>query len=136
MPSGGGASGARGRREGRGGGSSAVHSRPMGPPSADAPLFAAAGRPALVARVALPIAVDELFDYAVPAELDAAARPGCRVRVRLGRRTVVGVIAERPEAARYEGELRPIEELLDAEPAIQASLLAVLREEAAELLCP
>jgi primosomal protein N' (replication factor Y) len=108
----------------------------MGPPSADAPLFAAAETRALVARVALPIAVDELFDYAVPPELDAAARPGCRVRVRLGKRRVVGVIAERPEAARYGGELRPIEELVDAEPAIVASLLAVLREEAAELLCP
>ncbi len=108
----------------------------MGPPSADAPLLAASDTRALVARVALPIAVDELFDYAVPPELDAAASPGCRVRVRLGKRLVVGVIAERPAAARFAGKLRPLEEVLDAEPAIQASLLAVLREEAVEILCP
>ncbi len=108
----------------------------MGSPASDAPLLAAPEAPALVARVALPIAVDELFDYAVPPELDAAARPGSRARVRLGRRRVVGVIVERAAAARFAGELRPLEEIVDAEPAIQGSLLAVVREEAAEILCP
>ena len=31
-----------------------------------------------VARVALPVPVDELFDYSLPAALDADAQPGCR----------------------------------------------------------
>ena len=33
--------------------------------------------------VALPLPVDELFEYAVPPELDEHAQPGCRVRVRV-----------------------------------------------------
>jgi primosomal protein N' (replication factor Y) len=108
----------------------------MGPPSADAPLFGAQETPARVARVALPIAVDELFDYAVPEELEAAARPGARVRVRLGRRRLVGVVVERVAGARFSGRLRALEAVLDPEPAIPASLLGVVREEAAEILCP
>jgi primosomal protein N' (replication factor Y) len=109
----------------------------MGPPTAEAPLFAAARDPsAPVARLALPIAVDELFDYAVPAELDLSAQPGCRARVRFGRRRLVGVVVERAAEARFAGKLRPLEAVLDPEPAIPASLLAVVREEAAEILCP
>jgi primosomal protein N' (replication factor Y) len=104
-------------------------------PPLDAPLFAAAATGG-VARVALPVPADELFDYAVPPSLDAAARPGCRVRVRLGARTLVGIIAERAAEARFAGRLRPLEAVLDAEPALPPSLLAILREEAAEILCP
>ncbi|MCC3775648.1 primosome assembly protein PriA, partial [Streptomyces sp. UNOB3_S3] len=40
-----------------------------------------------VARVLVdkgPVHLDRLWDYAVPAELDAEARPGVRVRVRFG----------------------------------------------------
>jgi primosomal protein N' (replication factor Y) len=107
----------------------------MGPPTTDAPLRAAA-EPGAVARVALPVAVDELFDYAVPPELEALARPGSRARVRFGPRRLVGVIVERAAVAHFGGKLRPLEAVLDPEPAIQPSLLAALREEAAEILCP
>jgi primosomal protein N' (replication factor Y) len=103
-------------------------------PPIDGPLFASAAGG--VARVALPVPADELFDYAVPPSLDAAARPGCRVRVRFGARTLVGIIAERAGEARFAGRLRPLEAVLDEEPAIPPALLAILREEAAEILCP
>jgi len=104
--------------------------------TAPGPLFAGPEAPGPVARVALPIAVDELFDYAIPPELEALARPGCRARVRLGSRRQVGVIVEVVSEPRFAGRLRPLERILDAEPAIQPGLLAILREEAAEVLCP
>ena len=108
----------------------------MAPPAADGPLFAGPVVRGPVARVALPIAVDELFDYAIPPALEALAGPGCRVRVRFGPRRLVGVIVELSDEPRFAGRLRPLEHVLDAEPAIQPQLLGILREEAAEILCP
>src|SRR5262249_28063137 len=105
-----------------------IASPPMGLPPTDAPLFAAAARAAReirVARVALPVPSDELYDYAVPAELDAQAAPGCRVRVPFGgrgARRLVGVIVERAGEARFAGELRAVEQVLDEEPVIVPSL--------------
>jgi len=89
-----------------------------------------------VARVALPVPIDELFDYAVPTALAAAAQPGCRVRVRLRRRPLVGVIVERCATSAFTGRLAPLEQLLDPEPVLSSSLLSVLREAAVECLCP
>ena len=109
----------------------------MGSLQSDAPLFAVrASLEARVARVALPVPSDELYDYAVPAELDLQAAPGCRVRVRFGARQLVGVIVERSSEVRFDGALRSVEQVLDEEPAIVPSLLEVVREEAAEILCP
>jgi primosomal protein N' (replication factor Y) len=87
------------------------------------------------ALVALPVPVDRLFDYAVPAALDAAAQPGCRVMVPFGRRRLSGVIVERrlPE---HPDRLRPLQRVLDPEPVVSASLLQILRELAAEVFCP
>ena len=112
----------------------------MGPPPTDAPLFAALAahdpRDLRVARVALPVPSDELYDYAVPAELDLQAAPGCRVRVRFGAQRLVGVIVERTAQSGFAGELRGVEQVLDEEPVVVPSLLAAVREEAAEILCP
>ncbi|HEY8152926.1 MAG TPA: primosomal protein N' [Myxococcota bacterium] len=99
-----------------------------------APLFAP--REHDVARVALPVPIDRLFDYAVPAALSASARPGCRVRVRLRRRLVSGVIVERGAGSDFRGRLAPIEQLIDPEPVLSPALLGVLREAAIECLCP
>jgi primosomal protein N' (replication factor Y) len=101
-------------------------------------LFAVpAAAPPRVARVALPLPVDQLFDYAIPADLAAEAEVGCRVRVRALRRSLVGVIvaiAEAPEDAARA--LRPLEKVLDSAPAISPDLLGILRDEAADVLCP
>ncbi|MDJ0852283.1 MAG: hypothetical protein QNK04_28270, partial [Myxococcota bacterium] len=48
-----------------------------------------------VVRVALPVPADELFEYSLPEELAADARPGCRVLVPLRGRVLTGVIVER-----------------------------------------
>ena len=99
-------------------------------------LFAAPA--AGVVRVALPLALDALFDYAVPADLLQGARPGHRVRVPFETRRLVGVVVEcasqpTPEA---RGKLRLLEAVLDDEPVISTTMIAMLREEAARVLCP
>ncbi len=99
-------------------------------------LFAPAGGG--VAQLALPVPEAGLFDYAVPAALDADAEPGRRALVPFGSRRLVGVIVARraaPEAA-ARGKLRPIERVVDPEPVLGAGLLAVLRQVAEEVLCP
>ncbi|HEU4429552.1 MAG TPA: hypothetical protein VFT98_12405, partial [Myxococcota bacterium] len=53
-----------------------------------------------VARVALPVPVNSLFDYAVPDALASDVKPGCRVRVVMRKRSETGVVialAEKPE---------------------------------------
>jgi len=87
-----------------------------------------------VVRVALPLPVDQLFDYAAPASLAAEARPGCRVLVPFRERHLTGVVVETTDAP--ASRLRPIERVLDPEPALSASMLRILREAAEEFLCP
>jgi primosomal protein N' (replication factor Y) len=88
-----------------------------------------------VTRVALPLPIDELFEYSLPPELAADARPGCRVQVPLRGRVLTGVIVERGERkASYP--LRPLHALLDPEPVLSEAMLRMLREAAAEILCP
>ncbi|MBW2543068.1 MAG: hypothetical protein JRF15_13360, partial [Deltaproteobacteria bacterium] len=89
-----------------------------------------------VARIALPVPVDELFEYAVPPELDECAQPGCRVQVRIRDRRLTGVIVERTAHPRFQGRLLPIESVVDLEPALSTAMLEMLREAAAEVICP
>jgi primosomal protein N' (replication factor Y) len=89
-----------------------------------------------VVRVALPVPADELFDYALPAALVPRALPGCRVRVSVHRRALTGIIVERGAARRVGGRLRSIEKLIDPEPVLSPTMLTILREAAAEVLCP
>jgi primosomal protein N' (replication factor Y) len=97
------------------------------------PLFPAP--PGAVVRVALPVPSDELFDYAVPEALAGAARPGCRVRAPLRGRVLTGVIVERAPCEPSR-PLRSIAALVDSQPALAEPLLGMLREAAAEILCP
>src|SRR6266511_1239163 len=64
-----------------------------------------------IARVALPVATPESFDYWVPAGL--AAQRGMAVRVRLAQRHLVGVVVEVAESTPIERErLQPIDEIV------------------------
>jgi primosomal protein N' (replication factor Y) len=74
--------------------------------------------PAAVARVVIPATVDRPFDYAVPAALDGALRPGRRVVVPFGRRTVTGFVLDLQETSDVApGRLREILSLAP-EPAL------------------
>jgi primosomal protein N' (replication factor Y) len=76
-------------------------------------------------RVALPVPLDRLFDYAA---LGAAAQPGCRVLVPFGRREVVGVIAEIADGSELPPDrLKPAGRVLDGSPLLDAELMSSLR---------
>jgi primosomal protein N' (replication factor Y) len=98
------------------------------------PLFGPTGGD--VVRVALPVPVDRLFDYTVPPEFAATAHPGCRVQVRVRERHLTGVIVERVTESAFAGRLRPIERVVDAEPALSEEMIEILRAAADEVLCP
>ena len=94
-----------------------------------------------IARVALPVPVDRLFDYRVPEAMDADAQPGHRVQVNFGGRPLVGVICERvqelsPDAPANVAELSHLDGVVDTEPVLSNPMTRMLREAAAEILCP
>jgi primosomal protein N' (replication factor Y) len=90
-----------------------------------------------IARVALPVPVDRLFDYAIPAALAPEVGVGHRVRVPFETRILTGVVVELAEHPSEEarGRLREIESVIDLEPVLSPSLITILREEAKAVLC-
>ncbi|WP_054677495.1 primosomal protein N' [Lacticaseibacillus sharpeae] len=69
------------------------------------------------------------YDYAIPAALADQVVPGVRVVVNFGNgsRRVMGMVVELPESADFDGELKPIEEVLDKKPVLDAERLALSR---------
>lgn len=104
---------------------------------------AALARELPVAKVLVdkgPVHLDKLWDYAVPAEMDAEARPGVRVRVRFGAGTgkvregrreggglLDGYIIERVAESDYRGPLAAVAQVLSPEPVLGPGLLALCR---------
>ncbi|MEU7169755.1 primosomal protein N' [Streptomyces morookaense] len=96
-----------------------------------------------VARVLVdkgPVHLDRLWDYAVPAELDADAQPGTRVRVRFGAGTskvregrreggglLDGYIIERVAESDYQGPLAALAQVLSPEPVLRPPLLSLCK---------
>jgi primosomal protein N' (replication factor Y) len=84
--------------------------------------------PAPILRVALPLPLPTLFDYAPPAR--AQADPGwvgCRVRVPFGRASAVGVVAAVGASSIAAAKLKPAIERLDAQPILSVELLTSLQ---------
>ena len=73
-----------------------------------------------------PVPLHDLFTYRVPELLRLRIQPGMRVRMPLGRQTRTGVVAGFADAA-PPGELRPILEVLDADPFVPPELLELCR---------
>ncbi|MFB7458749.1 primosomal protein N' [Streptomyces sp. NPDC056188] len=84
--------------------------------------------------------LDRYFDYAVPAELDADAQPGVRVRVRFGagrhrvregRREggglIDGYLIERRAESDYAGPLAALAQVVSPEPVLGEELLGLTR---------
>jgi primosomal protein N' (replication factor Y) (superfamily II helicase) len=92
--------------------------------------------PGPFARVVLPRPMRTEYTYAVDGDLVERVRPGMRVRVTFARRreiaVVVGVDATTDVPARA---IRPIEDVLDAEPVIGPELLDLTRFIANEYAC-
>ncbi|MGH0035236.1 MAG: replication restart helicase PriA [Myxococcota bacterium] len=96
------------------------------------------GPDARVVRVALPVPVDRLFDYAVPRELEDAVVPGVRVTAPFSGRLLSGVVVERadPRDGSEPSSLASIEAVVDPEPVLGSDWMAVLRASAERALCP
>ncbi|MFF8837855.1 primosomal protein N' [Streptomyces sp. NPDC015130] len=84
--------------------------------------------------------LDQFFDYAVPEELDAVARPGVRVRVRFGAgahqvrngrreggRLIDGFLVERRATSDYSGPLAALADVVSPEPVLGPELLGLAR---------
>ncbi len=71
--------------------------------------------------------LDRPFDYQVPAELDATAVPGVRLRVRFAGRLLGGWLLERAERSDHPGRLGWIERVVSAEPVLSPQVAALAR---------
>lgn len=83
-----------------------------------------------VARVCVdvqPAHLDHPFDYLVPADLDAAAVPGVRVKVRFGGQDVDGWLLERLDEPEHEGRLAPLRRVVTGEPVLTADVARLAR---------
>ena len=83
-----------------------------------------------VARVAVDISLahlDRPFDYLVPASVDDAAVPGCRVRVRFAGQLVDGYLLERVQASEHQGRLSRLERVTSPEPVLTPEIFDLAR---------
>jgi primosomal protein N' (replication factor Y) (superfamily II helicase) len=79
-----------------------------------------------IVRVALPVAVDQLFDYWSPAGLEIAV--GAVVRTRLGRRRMLGVAVELSRSSDIAPErIAPIDEVAGELPRLSQDLCDLAR---------
>lgn len=85
-----------------------------------------AGVAAVVVATGLPH-LDRVFEYAVPPEMDAAAVPGVRVRVRFAGRDLDGFVVERREHPEHGGRLVELRRVVSPEPVLAAEVLASAR---------
>nr|WP_246297752.1 primosome assembly protein PriA [Janibacter cremeus] len=75
--------------------------------------------------------LDRPFEYLVPEELDEAAQPGVRVKVRFAGRDRPGYLVERSDAAEHAGRLAPIRTVVSDEPVLTPPVLELARRLAA-----
>ena len=83
-----------------------------------------------VARVAVDISLahlDRPFDYLAPARMDAAAGPGCRVRVRFAGQLVDGYLLERTQTSEHQGRLARLERVTSPEPVLTPEIFHLAR---------
>jgi primosomal protein N' (replication factor Y) len=81
----------------------------------------------LVVRVALDTPLRRMFDYLPAREPGHEPRPGVRVRVPFGRQRLVGVVHSLATSSQLPADkLKPLLEVLDADPVIDASVLELL----------
>jgi len=89
-----------------------------------------------VVEVAVPVPIDDTFDYAL--EAGARAEPGARVLVPHGGRRVVGVVIAVKSGADAlpRRPLRRVIQVLDDEPVLPEALLGAVLRAAHDALCP
>lgn len=98
---------------------------PLGiPPTAAEPT----GRPIAAVLVDTPLAhLNRPFEYTIPADMDAIARPGVRVKVRFAGRDRDGYIVERRTEAEYPGRLAPLRRVVSDERVLTEEIGVLAR---------
>ena len=86
----------------------------------------AAGQIPRLVEIAVPIPLPPLT-YTVPPAFEHLAVPGARARVRVGPRKLIGVIVGHPAQPPEGVKLRPLDEVVDREPAFPLDLLELAR---------
>ena len=82
----------------------------------------------LFADIAIPVTVDKLFTYKVPEELQGAAKPGVRVMVPFGKRSVIGVIIALSKTDPSKGiPLKHIRDLVDIVPVLSPDMIELAK---------
>ncbi len=71
--------------------------------------------------------LDRPFDYRVPADMDADAVPGCRVRVRFNNRKLSGFLVERVATSEFSGRLAYLDAVVSPEPVLTTEILELAR---------
>ncbi|MBO4271485.1 primosomal protein N' [Microbispora triticiradicis] len=71
--------------------------------------------------------LDRPFDYLVPAEMDAEAVPGCRVRVRFAGQLADGYLLERLAESEHGGRLSFLERVISPEPVLTPEIARLAR---------
>ena len=93
-----------------------------------------------VVRIALPVPIDRVFDYAIHAPEGCGPMVGRRARVAFGGQPLVGLVVpddlRSEDGAGSERSLAVVDELIDEEPVVSEELIRVLAEEAHALYCP
>jgi primosomal protein N' (replication factor Y) (superfamily II helicase) len=80
-----------------------------------------------ILRIALDTPLRRLFDYLPPRESTHLAQPGVRVRVPFGRQQLVGVVHSLAANSELPTEkLKPVLEVIDAEPVIDVRVMELL----------
>lgn len=72
--------------------------------------------------------LDRLFDYLIPHELDAAAQPGVRIKVRFGHQELFGWLIERSDTIDTAARLSTIRKVVSLLPVLEPNVLALARE--------
>ncbi|MDD9949395.1 MAG: primosomal protein N' [candidate division Zixibacteria bacterium] len=87
------------------------------------------------AEIALPLPVDQVFSYSIPDKLLETALPGSRVSVAFTNRRMTGVITGLSDTCPVE-RYKPLLDILDREPVLDATLLELTRWIGRYYLCP
>ncbi len=77
----------------------------------------------MIAQIATDTALDRTFDYAIPAALEAVVKPGSRVRVSFGRRTIEGYVLGIATTSGHTGALKPILDVVGDRPWLEPALI-------------
>ncbi len=85
--------------------------------------------------VNVPLSGPGIFDYHLPAALEGQVKPGCLVIVPFGRQTIQGLVLRLASESAVM-ETRPVQALVDAQPALTAAQMKLAQWMADETLSP